>query len=83
MTEYNSHSKEPQEAPIKVPIDALSPEALLGVVHEFIQREGTDYGHSEVSLETKTEQILKQLKSGYAELYFDASTESVTLVRKK
>jgi uncharacterized protein YheU (UPF0270 family) len=71
------------EVPIKIPIEALSPEALLGVVHEFIQREGTDYGHNEVSLETKTEQVLRQVKSGHTEIFFDATTESVTLVRKK
>jgi len=82
MTEQNTDNTI-AEAPIKIPFNALSEDALLGVVHEFIQREGTDYGINEVSLETKTEQILKQLRSGHVELFFDASTESVTLTRKK
>ncbi len=29
---------------LKVPYDQLSPEALQGVIEEFVTRDGTDYG---------------------------------------
>jgi uncharacterized protein YheU (UPF0270 family) len=32
-----------------IPVDRLSPEALQGVIEEFVSREGTDYGETEVS----------------------------------
>jgi hypothetical protein len=35
-----------------IPFQDLSPEALRGVVEEFVTRDGTDYGEFEVSLET-------------------------------
>ena len=36
-----------------IPIERLSPEAIQGVIEEFILREGTDYGEKETSMETK------------------------------
>jgi uncharacterized protein YheU (UPF0270 family) len=51
---------------IKIPYDQLSPEALQGVVEEFVTRDGTDYGEVEVPLETKIAQVMNQLKSGKA-----------------
>ena len=49
---------------VKIPYDQLSPEALQGVVEEFVTRDGTDYGETEISLETKVVQVLTQLKNG-------------------
>lgn len=63
-----------------VPIEALSPEALEGVIDDFILREGTDYGAAEVSLEKKRADVLQQIKKGLAKITFDAETETVTLV---
>jgi len=51
---------------LKIPYDQLNPEALHGVIEEFVTRDGTDYGEIEVSLETKIAQVLTQLKSGKA-----------------
>ena len=50
-------------AAVKVPYNQLSPEALHGVIEEFVTRDGTDYGEVEVPLETKISQVLGQLKS--------------------
>jgi uncharacterized protein YheU (UPF0270 family) len=33
----------------KIPVNKLSPEALQGVINEFISRDGTDYGEMEIS----------------------------------
>ena len=48
--------------PVEVPADALSPEALRGVIEHFVLREGTDYGEREYSLEQKVADVLRQLK---------------------
>ena len=66
---------------VKVPYDQLSPEALQGVIEEFVTREGTDYGEVEVPLETKISQVLSQLKSKKAVIIFDRKTETCTILK--
>lgn len=51
---------------LKIPYDQLSPEALHGVIEEFVTRDGTDYGEHEIPLETKISKVLSQLISGKA-----------------
>ncbi len=65
-----------------IPQSALSAEALLGVIKEFVTREGTEYGAQEVSLETKVRQVQKQLERGDVVIVFDEGSESVDLVSK-
>lgn len=65
---------------IEIPFGQLSPEALEGVIDEFILREGTDYGSVEASLEMKRNDILRELQSGRAKIVYDAETESITLL---
>lgn len=62
-----------------IPIDRLSPEALRGVIEEFISRSGTDYGETEVSLETKYGQVKDKLISGSAVLIFDDETGTTNI----
>ena len=66
---------------IKIPYDQLSPEALHGIVEEFVTRDGTDYGEVEVPLETKVAQVMSQLKSGTAVIVFEQETETCTIMR--
>ena len=66
---------------VKIPYDQLSPEALHGVVEEFVTRDGTDYGEVEIPLETKIAQVLAQIRSGKAVIVFDQETESCTVLR--
>jgi len=66
---------------VKIPYDQLSPEALHGVIEEFVTRDGTDYGEVEVPLGTKIAQVMAQLKSGKAVIVFDQETESCTVLR--
>ena len=66
---------------LKIPYDQLSPEALQGVIEEFVTRDGTDYGEIEVSLETKISQVLGQLKSGKAVIVFDQGSETCTILK--
>ena len=65
---------------IKVPYTELAPDALRALVEEFITREGTDYGHQEVPLETKVRQVMSQLQSEKAFVTFDPETETATVV---
>ncbi len=66
--------------PIEIPKEALSEQALRGVIDNFIQREGTDYGVNEVSYETKMQQVQKQIDKGHVRIVFDPTTESVSLM---
>jgi len=65
---------------LKIPYHELSPEALHGVVEEFVTRDGTDYGEIEVPLETKIAQVLTQLREGKAVIVFDPGTETTTIL---
>jgi len=57
-----------------IPLDALSTDALRGVVEAFVLREGTDYGHQEHSLDAKCRAVERQLHDGRAEIVFDPVT---------
>ncbi len=72
----------PQRYPGKtvVPHRQLSPEALRGVVEEFVTRDGTDYGDTWVSLEDRVQQVLVLLRTGEATLLFDRETGRTHLV---
>lgn len=63
-----------------IPLEKLSPEALQGVIDDYILREGTDYGQQEASLEKKRADVLRQLEKGKAKIVFDQETESITLI---
>jgi uncharacterized protein len=63
----------------RIPADKLSPEALQGVIEEFISRNGTDYGEIEASRETKFGQVKHKLENGSAVLIFDDETETTNI----
>ena len=65
---------------MRIPMDRLSREALLGVVDDFILREGTDYGHEEPTLEEKRASVIWRLRKGEAHVVFDGATESCSIV---
>lgn len=66
-----------------IPSKSLSPEALSAIVEEFITREGTDYGESELSLAQKVSNLLKLIQSGEVVIVYDDHLESVNLVPKE
>src|SRR5512143_3882881 len=69
-----------QSEPIDVPLDALSPTALRGLVEEFVNREGTDYGLRERTLDEKVRDVMRQLERHEAKIVFDPETRSATIV---
>ncbi len=63
----------------KIPVQKLSPEALRGVIEEFISRDGTDYGEVEASPETRFKQAKYKLETGVAVLIFDDVAETTNV----
>ncbi len=69
-------------APLQIPIDSLSPEALDGLVEEFITRDGTDYGLLEKTLAEKKSAVLRQLQRGEVVIAFDSESETCNIISK-
>lgn len=68
------------EQGVELAPDALSPEALRGLVEEFVSREGTDYGQVERSLASKVADVMAQLATGEARIVFDLESETASIV---
>lgn len=66
-----------------IPYQKLSPEALHGLIEELATRDGTDYGDIEISLETKIEQALRQLKNGEIVIAYNNDEEQCNIIRKE
>ena len=69
------------QEPVAVPHTELSADALVGVIKEFVLREGTDYGEREFTLEQKIAHVRAQLESGDAQIVFDSGSSSVDIVK--
>ena len=65
-----------------IPFQELSPEALQGIIEEFITREGTDYGEMEYSLADKVEQVRQQLLNKQVFILFDEVTQRCNIITK-
>lgn len=78
-------SNEPftQPAGILIPKDALSRETLLGLIEEFVTREGTDYGHHDPQLSLKVQSVEALLESGDAVIVFDRESETTNILTPK
>ena len=68
---------------MKIPYKELSQEALLGVIDAFILREGTDYGHEEITIDQKRSRVLSMLQSGEAEIVFYQESDHIDIVLVK
>lgn len=67
---------------VVVPYDRVSPEALESLIEEFVTRDGTDYGETDVPLQRKIDQVMRQLTSGRVVILYDESTQTCTIVIK-
>ena len=68
---------------VEIPSNSLSPEALQGVIEEFVTREGTDYGHAERTLEGKIQAVYRQLQSGDVAIVFDPESQSCNILTRE
>lgn len=75
----DDETKDEAAARVVVPWDRLSPAALRGVIEEFVTREGTEHGATDVSLEAKVAQVRRQLERGDVVVLFDAASGTVNL----
>ena len=66
-----------------IPYQTLSPEALRGIIEEFISREGTDYGTQDFSFEQKCQQVMELIRTGKALIAFESETETVSITSAK
>ena len=66
-----------------IPCAELAPDTLRNVIESFVLREGTDYGEHDFSLEQKVAHVMRQLERGEARIVFDATSESIDIVRAK
>lgn len=65
---------------VALAVEDLSPDTLLGLVEEFVTRDGTDYGAVERGVEEKIAQVVAQLAAGEARIVFDPETETTNIV---
>ena len=59
---------------VQIHAQALSPEALEGLIEEFVTRDGTDYGLEERTLDDKKAAVRRQLDRGEVVIVFDPET---------
>ena len=68
------------EKGIVIPYDKLSPQALQGLIEEFVTRNGTDNGYIQASLQHNVATVMAQLRRGEAVVVFDESTGTANIV---
>ena len=61
-----------QSAPVIIPYETLSEDALHAVIEEFVTRDGTD--HTDVA--PRIRRVLEQLKAGEVVLTFDSESRT-------
>ncbi|WP_117235955.1 YheU family protein [Vibrio maerlii] len=66
-----------------IPWQQVAPDTLENLIKEFVLREGTDYGSSEISLQDKIDQVKHQLETGKAVLVYSELHESVDIQVKR
>ena len=66
-----------------IPYEQINPDALRGLVEEFVTRDGTDYGWNDTSLATKVSQVLQQIKQGLVVIVYDSETQSCNIIPKQ
>jgi hypothetical protein len=65
------------EGGVDVPWNSINQETLRNLISEFVTREWPD---TEYSLETKIDQVLKQLRTGQAKIAFDLVSKTCNII---
>ena len=82
LIEKNQQQSETEEG-VVVPVEQIDPVTLRNLVTEFVTREWTELTDGGSSLESKVEQVLRQLKEGKVLIVFDLKSETCNLVPKE
>ena len=73
----DEQGKQPKEEGIEIPFDRINPDTLRNMLAEFVAREWAD---EERTLESRIEQVLRQLRERKAKVVYDFRTESWNIV---
>lgn len=65
-----------------IPYTELTEETLQALIEEFVTREGTEYGEQDIALETKVQQILRQLQKKEIFIVYSEIHETCSIVHK-
>jgi len=65
-----------------IPYGKLSPEALNGLIEEFVTRPGTDTGYTKNTLEQNINMVKRQLKRGDAVIVYNETSQTANIVSK-
>lgn len=68
---------------VRVPVAAISQEALAALVKEFVTRDGTDYGVVECTWQEKMRDVMRQLEHGEVVIVFDRESETFNIVPRE
>ena len=63
-----------------IPHEKLNPEALQGLIEEFVTRDGTDTGYEKKSFENDVAMVKKHLKRCDAVIVYDQNTQTSNIV---
>ena len=66
-----------------IPYERLSPEALNGLIEEYVTRPGTDTGYTKNTLEQNIDMVKRQLKRGDAVIVYDEKSQTANILPKE
>jgi uncharacterized protein len=64
----------------EVPSELIDPDALRGLIEEFVTRDGADWDEAGCTLEDKVQQVLQQLRNKKIVIVFDHISQTANLV---
>lgn len=79
----NDSNEKKREEYILIPMERLPESTLEALLEEFILREGTDYGATEVSLDEKKRRLRTQVESQKVLILYSSVTQNTTLMTKR
>ena len=65
---------------IEIPWQELQSSTLQNLVEEYVTRDGTDYGETEVPVQMKVEQVIAGIKQKRYVIVFDPEMESAQII---
>jgi uncharacterized protein len=73
----DGQGKPPEEEGIEIPFDRINTDTLRNMLSEFVTREWAD---EESTLESRMEQVMRQLRERKAKVMYDFRTETWNIV---
>ena len=72
-----------KEKGIIIPHRELSPEALQGLIEEYVTRGGTDDGYTRLTLDQRMDRVRRRLAGGEACIVYDPATGTANIIPRK